>query len=102
MGRYRMSMNKETILGQGTSSICRKGFDMLTGQTVAVKSVTGLVQPWHAMFTSSIRCGSALEASAPSRAHVQWHIEVQEGRIANSCPPTQTPHSKDKLLSVCT
>mmetsp|Transcript_53010 Transcript_53010/g.124215 ORF Transcript_53010/g.124215 Transcript_53010/m.124215 type:complete len:691 (-) Transcript_53010:146-2218(-) len=37
MGRYRMSMNKETILGQGTSSICRKGFDMLTGQTVAVK-----------------------------------------------------------------
>mmetsp|Transcript_43162 Transcript_43162/g.101444 ORF Transcript_43162/g.101444 Transcript_43162/m.101444 type:complete len:699 (-) Transcript_43162:174-2270(-) len=37
MGQYRMSTDKESILGQGTSSICRKGVDMLTGQPVAIK-----------------------------------------------------------------
>ncbi|CAE7677317.1 Pak4 [Symbiodinium sp. CCMP2456] len=37
MGKYKMSMNKSDLLGEGSSSICRKGVDMETGQEVAIK-----------------------------------------------------------------
>eukprot|EP00439_Symbiodinium_sp_Y106_P075182 s275_g14.t2 len=37
MGKYKMSMNKSDLLGEGSSSICRKGIDMETGQEVAIK-----------------------------------------------------------------
>ncbi|CAJ1409838.1 unnamed protein product [Effrenium voratum] len=34
---YRMSMVKSDLLGEGSSSICRKGVDLETGQEVAIK-----------------------------------------------------------------
>lgn len=37
MGKYRMSMAKGDLLGEGSSSICRKGIDLETGQEVAIK-----------------------------------------------------------------
>jgi len=37
MGKYKMSMNKSDLLGEGSSSICRKGTDIETGQEVAIK-----------------------------------------------------------------
>ncbi|CAJ1354912.1 unnamed protein product [Effrenium voratum] len=37
MGKYRMSMVKSDLLGEGSSSICRKGVDLETGQEVAIK-----------------------------------------------------------------
>lgn len=37
MGRYQMFMGDEDSLGEGTSSICRKGRDQETGQSVAIK-----------------------------------------------------------------
>jgi len=37
MGKYRMSMAKNDLLGEGSSSICRKGIDLETGQEVAIK-----------------------------------------------------------------
>mmetsp|Transcript_72596 Transcript_72596/g.151556 ORF Transcript_72596/g.151556 Transcript_72596/m.151556 type:complete len:682 (+) Transcript_72596:165-2210(+) len=37
LGRYKMSLAKEDIMGKGTSSICRKGKDLQTGKMVAIK-----------------------------------------------------------------
>jgi len=37
MKKYRMSMMKQDHMGEGTSSICRKGVDMKTGAEVAIK-----------------------------------------------------------------
>lgn len=37
MGKYRMGTKKEDITGEGTSSICRKGTEIATGQEVAIK-----------------------------------------------------------------
>jgi serine/threonine protein kinase len=37
MGRYMMDMTKEGHLGEGSFSICRKGIDTITGETVAIK-----------------------------------------------------------------
>eukprot|EP00930_Biecheleria_cincta_P059873 TRINITY_DN45589_c0_g1_i1.p1 TRINITY_DN45589_c0_g1~~TRINITY_DN45589_c0_g1_i1.p1 ORF type:complete len:701 (-),score=151.00 TRINITY_DN45589_c0_g1_i1:124-2226(-) len=37
MGKYRMSTLKQDVMGEGTSSICRKGFVIETGQEVAIK-----------------------------------------------------------------
>jgi len=37
LGKYRMSLRKEDIMGEGTSSICRKATNCETGATVAIK-----------------------------------------------------------------
>mmetsp|Transcript_32135 Transcript_32135/g.88653 ORF Transcript_32135/g.88653 Transcript_32135/m.88653 type:complete len:666 (-) Transcript_32135:97-2094(-) len=37
LGKYRMLMSKEDIMGEGTSSICRKGYEVKTGTKVAIK-----------------------------------------------------------------
>mmetsp|Transcript_11962 Transcript_11962/g.21913 ORF Transcript_11962/g.21913 Transcript_11962/m.21913 type:complete len:682 (+) Transcript_11962:128-2173(+) len=37
MGKYHMLMDKESIMGEGTSSICRKGKVIATGDPVAIK-----------------------------------------------------------------
>jgi serine/threonine protein kinase len=37
MIKYRMSMDKEAVMGEGTSSICRKGTNSETGAAVAIK-----------------------------------------------------------------
>mmetsp|Transcript_88675 Transcript_88675/g.156998 ORF Transcript_88675/g.156998 Transcript_88675/m.156998 type:complete len:664 (-) Transcript_88675:123-2114(-) len=37
MVKYRMSMDKEAIMGEGTSSICRKGVNTETSAAVAIK-----------------------------------------------------------------
>ncbi|CAE7257301.1 PHKG2 [Symbiodinium natans] len=37
MGKYKMSMSKQDMMGEGTSSICRKGVCMETGTEVAIK-----------------------------------------------------------------
>jgi len=37
MGKYRMLMGKEDIMGEGTSSICRKGYEIATKKKVAIK-----------------------------------------------------------------
>lgn len=37
MGKYTMSMAKEDLMGEGTSSICRKGTNNDTKETVAIK-----------------------------------------------------------------
>jgi serine/threonine protein kinase len=37
MGKYEMHNAKEDIMGEGTSSICRRGTDLSTGQDVAIK-----------------------------------------------------------------
>mmetsp|Transcript_6557 Transcript_6557/g.14185 ORF Transcript_6557/g.14185 Transcript_6557/m.14185 type:complete len:691 (-) Transcript_6557:51-2123(-) len=37
MGKYKMSMTKQDLMGEGTSSICRKGVCMETGTEVAIK-----------------------------------------------------------------
>jgi len=37
MGKYKMSMTKQDLLGEGSSSICRKGVDLETGAEVAIK-----------------------------------------------------------------
>lgn len=37
MGKYRMLMGKEDTMGEGTSSICRKGYEIKTGRKVAIK-----------------------------------------------------------------
>lgn len=37
MGKYKMNMGKEDLMGEGTSSICRKGLNVHTGEEVAIK-----------------------------------------------------------------
>jgi len=37
MGKYRMHMGKEDVMGEGTSSICRRGTNIETGDKVAIK-----------------------------------------------------------------
>jgi serine/threonine protein kinase len=37
MDRYKMFMDKEAVMGEGTSSICRRGQDPLTGDSLAIK-----------------------------------------------------------------
>jgi len=37
MGKYKMLMGKEDNMGEGTSSICRKGTDIASGKEVAIK-----------------------------------------------------------------
>jgi len=37
MGKYRMQMSKEDVMGEGTSSICRKATVIQTGLVVAIK-----------------------------------------------------------------
>lgn len=37
LGKYRMGLSEEDIMGEGTSSICRKGTDIATGEPVAIK-----------------------------------------------------------------
>lgn len=37
MGKYKMSTSKQDLMGEGTSSICRKGVCVETGQEVAIK-----------------------------------------------------------------
>eukprot|EP00435_Cladocopium_sp_Y103_P060696 s396_g22.t1 len=37
MGKYKMSTSKQDLMGEGTSSICRKGVCLETGQEVAIK-----------------------------------------------------------------
>jgi len=37
MGKYRMHMEDSDIMGEGTSSICRRGTDIETGEPVAIK-----------------------------------------------------------------
>lgn len=37
MGKYQMSTSKKDVMGEGTSSICRKGVHLQTGQEVAIK-----------------------------------------------------------------
>jgi hypothetical protein len=37
MVKYRMTMDKEAVMGEGTSSICRKGTNVETGAAVAIK-----------------------------------------------------------------
>mmetsp|Transcript_120134 Transcript_120134/g.374084 ORF Transcript_120134/g.374084 Transcript_120134/m.374084 type:complete len:708 (+) Transcript_120134:60-2183(+) len=37
MGKYRMSTAKEDIMGEGTSSICRKAVNIATGEVIAIK-----------------------------------------------------------------
>jgi len=38
MGRYAVNMDKESLLGRGSFSVCRKGVDLLTGEAVAIKA----------------------------------------------------------------
>lgn len=38
LGKYKMSMDKADIMGEGTSSICRKGTNTETGEAVAIKT----------------------------------------------------------------
>merc|ERR1719464_859709 len=38
LGRYRMSLAPEEVLGEGSFSICRKGTDLTTGRSVAIKA----------------------------------------------------------------
>lgn len=38
MGKYRMSMAKSDLLGEGSSSICRKGIDLESGQAPRLKA----------------------------------------------------------------
>mmetsp|Transcript_62375 Transcript_62375/g.118423 ORF Transcript_62375/g.118423 Transcript_62375/m.118423 type:complete len:667 (+) Transcript_62375:40-2040(+) len=44
MGKYKMNMGKEDIMGEGTSSICRKGTVMESGNAVAIKVYKGTVK----------------------------------------------------------
>eukprot|EP00933_Yihiella_yeosuensis_P018659 TRINITY_DN15240_c0_g1_i3.p1 TRINITY_DN15240_c0_g1~~TRINITY_DN15240_c0_g1_i3.p1 ORF type:complete len:689 (+),score=146.41 TRINITY_DN15240_c0_g1_i3:50-2116(+) len=37
MGKYEMKMSKQDIMGEGTSSICRKGINLKTREEVAIK-----------------------------------------------------------------
>merc|ERR1711963_86445 len=37
MRKYRMFMSEEDIMGEGTSSVCRKGRNIETGELVAIK-----------------------------------------------------------------
>ncbi|CAK9067076.1 unnamed protein product [Durusdinium trenchii] len=37
MGKYKMGMTKQDLMGEGTSSICRKGVCLETNQEVAIK-----------------------------------------------------------------
>jgi len=37
IGKYKMSMAREDVMGEGTSSICRKAVNVATGELVAVK-----------------------------------------------------------------
>lgn len=37
MGKYQVCLNADSIMGEGTSSICRKGVEIETGQPVAIK-----------------------------------------------------------------
>mmetsp|Transcript_50678 Transcript_50678/g.151619 ORF Transcript_50678/g.151619 Transcript_50678/m.151619 type:complete len:686 (-) Transcript_50678:131-2188(-) len=37
LSKYRMLMSKEDIMGEGTSSICRRGYEVATGRKVAIK-----------------------------------------------------------------
>lgn len=37
MGKYRMSMSRDDIMGEGTSAICRKAVNIATGDAVAIK-----------------------------------------------------------------
>jgi serine/threonine protein kinase len=38
MGKYQMDISKEGILGEGSFCICRKGFNVETGEAVAIKT----------------------------------------------------------------
>lgn len=38
MGRYAVNMDKESLLGRGSFSVCRKGVDLSTGEAVAIKA----------------------------------------------------------------
>lgn len=40
-GKYKMLLNKEDTMGEGTSSICRKGINVSTGADVAIKVYKG-------------------------------------------------------------
>jgi hypothetical protein len=37
MGKYQMGMSKQDLMGEGASSICRKGVHIETGKDVAIK-----------------------------------------------------------------
>jgi len=37
LGRYRMSGEPGAVVGEGSSSVCRRGIDTLTGEEVAIK-----------------------------------------------------------------
>jgi len=38
MGRYAMGMTKDSFMGAGSFSTCRKGTDLMTGEAVAIKA----------------------------------------------------------------
>jgi serine/threonine protein kinase len=45
MKKYRMSMAKDDVMGEGTSSICRKGTNADTGEQLAIKIYKSTVKP---------------------------------------------------------
>jgi serine/threonine protein kinase len=114
MGRYMMGMTDDDFMGEGTSSICRKGIDTQTGKVVAVKVykdkvdqttlikfrrqievLEQLMRPFERPSDPRLWC-ETLEKASPEKVFMQL-LDYSKGRDGKPGPDPQ-----DKKIYVVT